>query len=231
MNTLKNDILRLIRKHRPTQTEFTNALREARRDARAREILGRVKKRKAVKLPYVPTEEELKKFLKVLENEGKLKYRLMVKMLMYTGLRSFEMTGIRREDVQIGSDRIIIRQGKGSKDRIVPIFKPFRNELLLYMDTIPRNVFLFENRNGEKYSERYIRKIFQEYRKKSGVGPIRPHSMRHFLLTWLTRQGWRDAEIMLISGHSQKESLKIYQHLALPDVEDKFNDALKEIDV
>jgi hypothetical protein len=49
------------------------------------------------------------------------------------------------------------------------------------------------------------------------------------MLTWLTAQGLPDAQIQLISGHSSKKSLEVYQHLSLEQVEAGYQRAVKQI--
>jgi integrase len=51
------------------------------------------------------------------------------------------------------------------------------------------------------------------------------------LLTWLTAQGLTDAEIQVISGHSSKQSLEVYQHLSLSDTAPGYQEAMKKLGV
>jgi integrase len=51
------------------------------------------------------------------------------------------------------------------------------------------------------------------------------------MLTWLTAQGLTDSAIQLISGHSSKKSLEIYQHLSLADVKKSYQDAAKLLEL
>jgi integrase/recombinase XerD len=60
---------------------------------------------------------------------------------------------------------------------------------------------------------------------------VHPHLFRHQMLTWLTAQGLPDAAIQLISGHSSKKSLEIYQHLSLAQVEPGYQRALKQLEI
>ena len=60
---------------------------------------------------------------------------------------------------------------------------------------------------------------------------IHPHLLRHQMLTWLTAQGLPDAQIQLISGHSSKKSLEVYQHLSLETVAEAHQEAMKSVGV
>ena len=204
-----------------------NALREVRRDKSIIEIIGRVSHRPGRRLPVLPSDADVQRLLDVLERDGKLKIRIMMKLFLYTGLRNSELRMLKIADIDMTGNRIRVEQGKGKKDRYIPIFKEYRDTLLLYLNTIPKNRYLFENKFAAPYSDSYIRRTFREYCAQANLPRIHPHLFRHYFLTFLTRAGWTDAQIMLISGHDSKESLKIYQHLALPDIEEKFQEDMR----
>ncbi|RAL21944.1 hypothetical protein DL897_15245 [Thermoflavimicrobium daqui] len=64
-------------------------------------------------------------------------------------------------------------------------------------------VYLFESSPKKKYTDRGIRKILKKYSDQAGtVQSISPHKLRHFLLTWLKKQGIEDALIQPHSGHT-----------------------------
>jgi integrase/recombinase XerD len=60
---------------------------------------------------------------------------VMIKLLIFTGVRNAELANIRLMDVDLQSRRVRIQQGKGSKDRYVPIPQSFRGELLQYLES------------------------------------------------------------------------------------------------
>lgn len=230
MNDLQRDLIKLIKKYKPDRAQLSHILRETKRDPKIVDILGPVNKRKPKKLPVVPDIEMIRSLLDALEKDNKLHYRLMVKMLLYTGLRNSELVNLLRKNVNFVRNEIRVVAGKGEKDRVVPIFKGFRDELMLHMDQTKNNRYLFENKFNDKYSTNYIRMIFIEYRKRAGISmDIHPHSLRHFMLTHLTKLGWTDSEIKPISGHVSKKSLQVYQHLA-PNKE-KLDDALNQLEL
>lgn len=51
------------------------------------------------------------------------------------------------------------------------------------------------------------------------------------MLTWLTSKGVPDAGIQLISGHSSRKSLEVYQHLSLAQVESGYQKAMKQLEI
>ena len=65
---------------------------------------------------------------------------------------------------------------------------------------------------------RGIRKILANYAKKANIAQsLSPHKLRHFLFTWLKKQGIDDALIQPYSGHETRQSLEIYSKLSLND--------------
>ena len=60
-----------------------------------------------------------------------------------------------------------------------------------------------------------------------------PHTFRHQAITWLTRHsGMADAELQLITGHARRETLAVYQHVALDgELEGKYQEAMKKVDL
>ncbi len=56
--------------------------------------------------------------------------------------------------------------------------------------------------------------------------PLSPHKLRHFLFTWLKKQGIDDALIQPYSGHESRQSLKVYSKLSLADAQEKYNEVI-----
>ncbi len=111
-----------------------------------------------------------------------------------------------------------ITPGKGGKDRIVPFPGGFKEALAVHMTGMrkARAGYLFESARRRPYSDRGIRKILAKYAEAAGLAhPISPHQLRHFLLTWLKKQGIDDALIQPYSGHASRQSLEIYTRLAI----------------
>jgi integrase/recombinase XerD len=61
--------------------------------------------------------------------------------------------------------------------------------------------------------------------------PISPHRLRHFLLTWLKKQGIDDPLIQPYSGHASRKSLEIYSQLAIGDARVAYDEAMPRFPV
>jgi site-specific recombinase XerD len=92
----------------------------------------------------------------------------------------------------------------------------------------PHSRYLFQTRRATKFSTRRVEQIVKKYAEEAGVKAT-PHTFRHQAITWLTRHsGMADAELQLITGHARRETLAVYQHVALDgELERKYQDAMK----
>jgi len=220
--------VKLLRKENPDY----NYVRELFRHVRRGLDISAIKVDK--KLPYVPTEDEIKKYYAAVWQSKNMKDVLIIKTLMYTGVRVSELVHIKIEDVDFERCQIRINEGKGNKDRIVPFPESFRETLAMHTDKKERigSVYLFESAFKRSYSDRGIRKIMAKYTKKAGIThPISPHKLRHFLFTWLKKQGVDDALIQPFSGHESRKSLEIYSKLSLADAQENYEDLIKRFPV
>ncbi len=181
------------------------------------------------KLPKVPTEEELQKYYQAVWKTRNVQDMVIIKTLLYTGVRVSELINIRIEEVDFERCQIRINSGKGGKDRIVPFPISFKEVLAMHIDKMQgkRADYLFESNRQSKYTDRGIRKILAKYAKKAGLDhSISPHQLRHFLLTWLKKQGIDDALIQPYSGHSSRQSLEIYSRLSLSEAQSVYESVM-----
>jgi len=222
-------LAKLLRKQRPDYNYVKKVFQHIRAEL---EFRGRAPRQR--RLPELLTEEELKQFYEAVWNAAHRIHTVMIKVLIFTGIRNFELANTALEDVDLLGLKIHIRQGKGKKDRYVPIPPSFRGELAQYIASCKEKSahFLFETNRHDKFTTRWIREIIKRYARKAGIEKrIYPHLFRHQLLTYLTRKGILDAKIQLISGHSDRQSLALYQYLSLADVEQEYRVAMKDFPV
>jgi len=91
---------------------------------------------------------------------------------------------------------------------------------------------LFESSWKKLYTDRGIRKILQRYATAAGLTKtISPHKLRHFLFTWLKKQGLDDAMIQPYSGHASRQSLEIYSRMSLAVAQEEYDQAIKKFPV
>jgi len=142
---------------------------------------------------------------------------IMIKLLIFTGLRNVELARVRLQDVDLDHCQLHVVQGKSSKDRSVLFPSGFR-----------RAEFLFESNRLRPYSTRRVRQIIHQYAEAAGIEKsVYPHLFRHQIITFLTRKGIISPKLQLLTGHAEGKSLAIYRDLALADVSGEYEQAMR----
>jgi integrase/recombinase XerD len=180
-------------------------------------------------LPYVPTEAEIRRYYQVVWKGRRTSDVVLIKTLLYTGVRVAELVAVRLDDVDLDGCRIRITRGKGGKDRTVPFPTSFKETLALHIQARRRagGDPLFESTWKKPYSTRGVRAMLARYAAAAGMTrPVSPHQLRHFLFTWLKTQGIDDALIQPYSGHASRQSLEIYSRLALSDAQQAYDQTI-----
>ena len=189
---------------------------------------------KAKRLPYVPTEKELKQYYNIVWQTRNTKHMVLIKILLYTGIRVQELVNLKISDIDFDRSQIRINQGKGSKDRIVPFPHDFRETLMLFVNAelAKGAIYLFESNRKRPFTTRGIRKILADYATEAGIQQsMSPHKLRHFLFTWLKKQGIDDALIQPYSGHETRASLEVYSKLSLADAQEIYNEKIDKFPI
>jgi integrase len=185
---------------------------------------------KPKKLPRILTAEQFRRFYQVVDQAADVQHALMLRLLFYTGVRVSELCNIEVSHVDLENCKVFIDQGKGSKDRYVLFGKSFATALRTHIAAHPQNRWLFQTRRCGKFSTRRVQQVVKLYAERAGVNAT-PHTFRHQAITWLTKNsGMADAELQLITGHARRETLAIYQHVAVDgQLADKYQAAMKEV--
>jgi len=182
----------------------------------------------------VPTDEEIRRYYEVVWQTRKVADLVLIKTLLYTGVRVSELIAIKLSDVDLDRCQIRINAGKGNKDRVVPFPPAFKETLALHMAGMKSKgaTYLFESSWKRKYSDRGVRKLLARYATAAGLSrSISPHMLRHFLLTWLKKQGIDDALIQPYSGHASRQSLEVYSRLAIEEAQQEYNAVIQKFPV
>lgn len=172
------------------------------------------------KLPVVLSRQETRRLLAA---PKLLKHRVLFGLLYGCGLRCFEARNIQLPDIDFDRKMLHVRQGKGKKDRYVPISQllcQWLNEYITFENT---DVWLFNGRpNGQaggdfdaRYSQRGIQWVVKHAAKQAGiVKNVSAHTLRHTFATHLLEDGLDIVSIKELLGHSRIETTLIYLHVA-----------------
>jgi integrase/recombinase XerD len=188
----------------------------------------------AKRLPELLTDLELVAFYDAVWHARQLTHTVMLKLLLFTGMRNAELVQLRMSDVDLQTCHLRITQGKGHKDRYVLFPITFRGELAQYLARQQQQgaTYLFETNRHQPYSTRRLRQIVKQYALRAGIAKrVYPHLFRHQLMTYLTKQGIISPKLQLLSGHAVEQSLAVYRTLALSDVADEYEAAMQHFPV
>lgn len=141
-------------------------------------------------------------------------------MLFSTGMRVFELSFLRAEDVDLSSGSIIIH-GKRSKKRIIQIGNQNVLEILirykeLFNNEIEIGGYFFVNQTGHQFSEQSVRRMLKHYTDLAAINQnITPHMFRHTFATALLDADVNIRYIQDLLGHSSIHTTEIYTHVSL----------------
>lgn len=174
------------------------------------------------KLPTVLTLDEIEQLIAVIDvstKEGQ-RNRAIIEMLYGCGLRISELTGLRFSDLFF-DDGFIKVEGKGSKQRLVPVSHTAINEVNKYFyyrkQLSPKKGFedaIFLSNRGTAISRIMVFHFIKEYAVVAGVKKtISPHTFRHSFATHLLEGGANIRAIQLMLGHEKITTTEIYTHM------------------
>ncbi len=164
------------------------------------------------KLPVVLTRQEIQQLLETVKNA---KHKLMLALTYGAGLRVSELINLRVRDLDWGSSQIVVRGGKGGKDRITilpgKLVSPLRNLIAgkAHAD------YVFESERGGKLTARTAQVVFAKTLALAKIKkPATFHSLRHSFATHLLENGTDIRHIQEILGHRSIVTTQIYTHVA-----------------
>ena len=217
------EFVKIIRKYELTYDNTVSYMREARKIC---EIDS--PKRNSI-VPKLPTMEELQKFLAVVEKKS-IADKLMMELLLYTGIRSFELCGIELKNIDLIQEKIYIHR-KRNLDNYIVIPKIMKDLIRMHIDSSPKRKYLFESAFNRAYTPRAIRYKFTKYREEAGVSDaIHAHNFRHFIITYLASKGWTTQELKKLSGIKNSKNLDIYVNMNPDTIKNQYNLALLDLE-
>ena len=143
-----------------------------------------------------------------------LRDRCIMELLYSSGLRVSELVQLDVNHVLL-TERMVRVQGKGKKERIVPITenaKEWITTYLMHPSREPKHTkALFLNRLGGRITVRSVDRMFEKYKKISGIGKhVTPHTIRHSVATHLLENGMDLKTIQTMLGHSSLSTTTVY---------------------
>ena len=180
------------------------------------ELIHRPKTQKL--LPNVLSKEEIKLILNAHSN---IKHKAMLSLIYSCGLRCGEMLRLKPEHIDSKRNILIIKQSKGSKDRITPLSNKIILMLRDYYHLHKPKEWLFEGqKQGEPYDERSLQNVLKQAIVKCQIKkPVSLHWLRHSYATHLLENGTDLRYIQEILGHSSSKTTEIYTHVSTKNIQ------------
>lgn len=181
----------------------------------SRVILPSIEREK--RLPVVLSQQEIKQLLKT---PKLLKHRLLLAMLYGCGLRSFELCKLKISDIDLDRKQVHIRQGKGRKDRYLPLCELLVRGITSYLENDKPVEYLFNGQSSadgsySALSTRGLQWVMRQSRQRSGIKKqITSHTLRHSYATHLLEMGTDIITLKDLLGHEDIQTTLIYLHVA-----------------
>ncbi|HTU38667.1 MAG TPA: tyrosine-type recombinase/integrase [Acidimicrobiales bacterium] len=163
--------------------------------------------------------------------------RAMVFAMLLGGLRRCEVLGLRLSDVQVAERSLFVADGKGGRQRVVPISNPFFTELGHYLraerpqtDTDRLFVTLKGPTRGQPLGADGVDIVLRSARTRAGLGRATCHQLRHTCLTRLREAGMALEAVQAQAGHASLESTRVYLHLTNDWLAAEYHQAAEAID-
>jgi integrase/recombinase XerD len=152
-----------------------------------------------------------------------LKHRMLIAVLYGCGLRCMEVRALRLKDLDFDRQQLLVKNGKGKKDRYVPMSAHLVRGLQAYLQHEKPKEFVFESvLHGKpspdfdgRYSQRGVQWAVKQAAKRVGISKdVSVHTLRHSYATHLLEDGLDLLSLQQLLGHSSIDTTLEYLHVA-----------------
>ena len=174
-------------------------------------------------LPVILSFEEVERLLDAPDTskERGMRDKAMLETMYATGLRVSELCALPLSSINVENRLIVVRHGKGNKQRTVPI-SPFALEWLeTYIHDFrsknkgKKRKEVFLNLRGTPISRNYFFMQVKKYAEEAGIEvSISPHTLRHCFATHLLENGAELRAVQEMLGHAHLSTTQIYTHVS-----------------
>jgi hypothetical protein len=184
-------------------------------------------------LPRYLSDHELRTVLAYCEHDASLLERTMVITLLHTGMRALEFAHLKASDiVQIGGVwKVHIHQGKGLKDRLIPLTPQCLAALQAWQATGWERVsdYLFTNHGYVRPKSGVIAWTIRQVGLKLEIKGLTPHRFRHSFAVALLNYGIRESALQKLMGHATLNMTMEYARILDETVERAFTTAVEHM--
>ena len=157
-----------------------------------------------------------------LKHPNGIRNRAILEMLYSTGMRRLELVRLKVGDVDRDRGMVMIRQGKGKRDRLIPVGERALQWLDVYLTEIRSALApyknegpLFVNENGGELNPPAVSVMTRRFLRMAGIPRGGCHLFRHSMATLMLENGADIRFIQEMLGHAELSSTQIYTHVAI----------------
>jgi integrase/recombinase XerD len=152
--------------------------------------------------------------------------RAMLEVFYGCGLRLSECLNLALPDVDLAQGLLLVRNGKGKKDRMLPIGASAEAALRKYLDDArpllvrdPRVNYVFLSERGRRMSQTTLSDAMAAHGREAGIPwRVSPHILRHTFATHLIQNGADVRHVQQLLGHAEIDTTAIYTRVAVKDL-------------
>jgi integrase/recombinase XerC len=185
------------------------------------------------RLPQVLSERDTVTLIEAdqsIKSRSRARDRAILEVLYSAGLRVSELTGLDWRDIDQDLGLLMIRSGKGNKDRLVPVGEPALEALRAWRAAIPEAPSadhpVITSLRGSRLTPRAVQKIVARRLARAGIStPITPHGLRHSFATHMLNAGADLRSIQEMLGHSSLTTTQRYTHVSVRHLKEVYRRA------
>ena len=148
--------------------------------------------------------------------------RALLELLYSTGMRRSEAARLQLPEIDLERGTVMIRQGKGRRDRFIPLGQRAAHWVARYLDEVRPKLAtrlddwtLFLTDYGEPYENNRLSDLVQRYLRMAGIAHGACHALRHACATHMLEGGADIRYIQVLLGHAELSTTQIYTHVAI----------------
>ena len=152
-----------------------------------------------------------------------LRNRALLETFYSTGMRRIELVNLKLTDIDVERGTVLIRQGKGKRDRVVPIgeralgwIDRYLQELRAELVVPPDDGYLFLNESGQRFKPDHLSQLVRDIVDRAGIGKTGScHLFRHTMATLMLENGADIRFIQAMLGHANILTTQIYTNVSI----------------
>jgi integrase/recombinase XerC len=183
-------------------------------------------------VPRYLTDGDIQVVLRYCATEATLLERVMVMTLLHSGIRACELADLKSSDIiQVqGRWKLHIHEGKGLKDRLIPLTQPCLALLRSWEQEgkAPSGPYLFSS-HGRPWSTNQVCDLIRELGRKLNLEGLTPHRFRHTFAVALLNYGIRESALQKLMGHKTLNMTLEYARILDTTVEQAFKETIERM--